>query len=235
MVPFNYDFLNDLEDEALQMTGNWEDPVDVINGRCRRRCWKPSGRIRVMERERNANRRWLAVENVKVRARRWFTIRKDYTDRNGNYSIGAFRRGVNYSVAFETPYAKISNWIGWNTSHNGPKRRGAWNMDFGWHSKSWVRATLINAAVEYRVQYRRTGIQNPYPLSYWAGGEAVNKLNIRAAFKEGTGDMFVIRANRIKVFTKNPDDGSNYDTPDFTVLPFMNWPTSPIGNCTDGT
>ena len=166
------DFLYDLEDQALRMTNNWEEPLTDSdqNGRTngRRSKWNPSGIIRVMEREGGSNRIWLPVENIKVRVRRWFTIKTDYTDANGNYRIShRFRRDVNYSVKFETPYAKISNWLGFDTRHDGPKRKGAWNVDFNWHSESWVRATLINAIVEYRVQYHRTGIENPYPISYW--------------------------------------------------------------------
>ena len=208
-ITSNLDFLYVLEDEALRITDNWEEPINEDSApNARRSRWNPSGRIRVREVERrNAvitnMGGWLPVENIKVRVRRWFTIKTDYTDANGNYRIShRFRRPVNYSVKFETPYAKISNWIGWDTRHDGPKRKGAWNVDFNWHSESWVRATLINAIVEYRVQYHRTGIQNPYPLTYWAGGEAFNKLNVRAVFKEGTGDMFTLRANRIRVYSE---------------------------------
>ena len=218
----NIDFLHALEDEALRITDNWEEPiVEEAAPNARRSRWNPSGRIRVMEREGGINRGYLPVENIKVRIRRWFTIRTEYTDANGNYLIGRrFRRPVNYSVKFETPYAKISNWIGWDTRHDGPKRKGAWNVDFNWHSESWVRATLINAIVEYRVQYHRTGIQNPYPISYWAGGEAVNKLNVRAVFKEGTGDMFAVRANRIRIYSEFTRGRGNKETDDLYRVSF---------------
>lgn len=100
------------------------------------------------------------------------------------------------------------------------KKRAAWNVNLDWHSKSWVRATLINAIVEYRVQYHRTGIQNPYPIHYWAGGGAVNKLNVRAVFKEGTGDMFVLRANRIRIYSKFSNGSGNRETDDLYALTF---------------
>ena len=214
-VAIDVDFLDALEDESLKLTGNWEEELTIPNARCRRRCWNPSGRIRVRERLGNNSLGWLPVENVKVRVRRWFTIKTDYTDANGNYWVShRFRRAVNYSVKFETPYAKISNWIGWDTRHDGPKRKGVWNVDFNWHSKSWVRATLINAIVEYRVQYHRTGIQNPYPISYWAGGEAVNKLNVRAVFNDGRSDWSWARANRIRMYTRNEGSSENRETDD---------------------
>ena len=223
-LAIDLDFLDALEDESLKLTGNWEEEVSNPSARCRgRRCWNPSGTIRVRERHGGRNRDYIPVENTKVRVRRWFTIKTDYTDANGDYWFThQFKRAVNYSVKFETPYAKISNWIGWDTRHDGPKRRGAWNVDFDWHTESWVRATLINSIVEYRVQYHRTGIQNPYPVSYWAGGDAVNKLNIRAVFKEGTGNHWPTRANNIKIFTqlKLKDGIRNKETDDLYAVTF---------------
>lgn len=216
----DYGLLYDLEDKSLRMTGNWTEPIVSENGRCRRRCWTPTGRIRVMERAGGVNLGFLPVENVRVRARNWFVTRKDYTDSRGNFVIEAFRRPVNYSVLFETPYAKVSNLIGGKTSHNGPRLRSAWNPDFQWASESWVRATLINAMAEYRTQYYRTGIQNPYPITYWAGGEAVDKLNVRAVFKEGTGDMFVTRLNRIRIYSIFTRGRGNKETDDLYRVTF---------------
>jgi hypothetical protein len=218
------DFLDALEDEALRITDNWEELEPATEGvrlKGRRSKWNPSGKIQVEERHGGKDRGYIPVENIKVRVRRWFTIKTDYTDYKGDYRIShKFRRPVNYSVKFETPYAKISNWIGWDTRHDGPKRKDTWNVNFDWHSESWVRATLINAIVEYRVQYHRTGIQNPYPISYWAGGEAVNKLNVRAAFKEGTGSMFALRANNIKIFSKLTRGKGNKETDDLYAVTF---------------
>jgi hypothetical protein len=216
------DFLDALEDEALRITDNWEEIEPATEGvrlKGKRSKWNPSGKIQVRERHGGVNRGYIPVENIKVRVRRWFTIKTDYTDYKGEYQIShKFRRPVNYSVKFETPYAKISNWIGWDTRHDGPKRKAPWNVNFDWHSESWVRATLINAIVEYRVQYGRTGVQNPYPISYWAGGEALNKLNVRAVFKEGTADMFAIRANRIRVYSKS--SRGNKETDDLYAVTF---------------
>ena len=76
----------------------------------------------------------------------------------------------------------ITNWIGRTTLHNGPKRRSSWNLDIGWHSDSWARATLVNAAAEYDYQRRVHGIQDPFDRPWIFG-----RLNIRAVFKEGNG------------------------------------------------
>lgn len=216
------DFLYALEDEALRITNNWEEPIgEELGSNVRTSRWNPSGRVRVMEQRGGTNRNWLPVENIKVRVRRWFTVKTDYTDSNGNYKVNhRFRRSVNYSIKFETPYAKISNYLGWDTKHDGPKIKGDWNVDFNWHSESWVRATLINSIVEYRVQYHRTGIKNPYPISYWAGGEAIDKINVRAVFDEGTGNHWPLRTNVIKIFTEFTRGRGNKETDDLYSIAF---------------
>ncbi|MEM7297637.1 MAG: hypothetical protein AAF391_05160, partial [Bacteroidota bacterium] len=120
-IAVDLDFLHELEDEALKMTNNWEEPIDHQRGR-----FRPSGYIFVRERTwPGTNRGWLPVKNVRVRVRRWFRIRTDYTDSRGYYRISRrFRRKVNYSVVFQTRDVKITNWIGWKTRYNGPKRKG---------------------------------------------------------------------------------------------------------------
>ncbi len=112
---YSGDFLDELEDEALRITDNWEELEPVTEGaRLKGRIskWNPSGKIQVRERHGGVKRGYIPVENIKVRVRRWFTIKTGYTDYKGYYKIShRFRRLVNYSVKFETPYAKISNWI----------------------------------------------------------------------------------------------------------------------------
>ncbi len=71
-IASNIDFLYALEDEALKITNNWEEPIneDSDPNARRRSKWNPSGRIRVREVERRsglqtAQRGWLPVENIK--------------------------------------------------------------------------------------------------------------------------------------------------------------------------
>ncbi len=211
--------LDALEDEALRLTNNWEEPYYLKNAHCRRRCWTPRGRIRVRGRDGGVNRGWLPVVGVKVRARRWFDYHVGYTNANGFFSLRAFRRGrrANYSISFKNRNAKISSWGGFQTYHNGPKRQGDWNVDFefGRNSKGWVRATLINAAREYEVQRLRTGIYPP-----WSDTRPhVNQINIRAIFSRGTGNLFSIRANRIKIWTLF-DNGAAKETDDLYAVTF---------------
>ena len=115
------DYWLTLEDKALSLTNNLE------NHGARASKWNPSGYIKVQKYIKSINKGNIAVNNVKVRAVRWFTIKTDYTNSAGYYSIGSFRRSVNYSVIFETNYAKVTNWIGYQTFHYGPKRKSSWN------------------------------------------------------------------------------------------------------------
>ena len=180
--------------------------------------WNPDGYVRVRERSGGITRGWLPVKGVRVRARRWFTIRTDYTDSRGYYRISSFRRPVNYSVVFQTSDVKITNWFGWAGRDNGPKRKGRWDVYYNWHSENWVKATLVNATAEYNVQRRRMGIKNPFPEGFWSW--VGHRMNIRAVFKEGTGDMFAVRTNRIRAYSKFERGRGNKGTDDLYALTF---------------
>lgn len=180
--------------------------------------WRPDGYVKVRERSTNKSGDWLPVKKVRVRARRWFKIRTDYTDARGYYRIGSFRRPVNYSVVFKTPDVKITNWIGWAGRHNGPKKKGQWNVNYDWHSANWVKATLVNAAYEYDIQCRRKGIRNPFPQGFWSF--VGHRLKIRAVFKKGIGDMSFLGVNRIRIYTKFKDGRGDRETDDLYALLF---------------
>lgn len=179
--------------------------------------WRPDGYVKVRERSGNKSGDWLPVKKVRVRARRWFKIRTDYTDARGYYRIGSFRRPVNYSVVFKTPDVKITNWIGWAGRHNGPKKKGQWNVNYDWHSANWVKATLVNAAYEYDIQRRRKGIQNPFPEGFWSF--VGHRTKIRAVFNGGKSSHFPIRKNRIKIKTKF-NSGADRETDDMYNIAF---------------
>lgn len=192
------DYWDTLEDEAFRITGNLEENT----GGSRAPKWNPSGRIRVQEFFTTTNNRIIGVNNVKVRARRWFTVKTDYTNSAGLYVIGSFRGSVNYDVVFETNYSQVTAWGGFQTTHGGPNQNSSWNETFNSFSNSWVRATLINAMGIYRSRAYTLGIQNPYPISYWAGGAAINRLEVRAIFGSGGGlHYWGISANDIKIWS----------------------------------
>ncbi|MEO9482026.1 MAG: hypothetical protein ABJG47_01185 [Ekhidna sp.] len=180
--------------------------------------WYPDGYVRVRERSANQTKGWLPVVGVRVRTRRWFKIRTDYTDARGYYRTGSFRRPTNYSVVFKTHCVKITNWLGWAGRHNGPKRKGRWDVYYDWHSANWVKATLVNAAYLYDIQRKRTGIRNPFPEGFWAW--AGHRMNIRAVFKRDIGDWSFFRINRIRIYTKFKDGRGDRETDDLYALTF---------------
>ena len=61
-----------LEDEALKITGNWNEEEEKEARNARRSKYSPRGRIRVQERIGTRSGSYLPVRYVEVRARRWF-------------------------------------------------------------------------------------------------------------------------------------------------------------------
>ena len=220
-----------METLSLAMTGNLsheeEQELATLDRKSKARWfwnswfppkWHPDGYVKVRERSDNRTKGWLAVKNVRVRARRWFKIKTAYTDFRGYYCIGSFRRPVNYSVVFKTPDVKITNWIGWAGRHNGPKKKGRWNVYYDWHSANWVKATLVNAAYEYKTRARIRGIQNPFPEGLWAA--IGHRLKIRAVFEKDIGNWSFLGVNRIRIYTKFKDGRGDRETDDLYALTF---------------
>ena len=151
----NY-FLDELEDEALRITDNWEEPISTPNGRCRRRCWTPSGRILVNEDYGNRTNaaswvRTVPVVGAEVKARRWFKVSKRYTDRNGEFVMfDRFRRPVRYSVHFKRHRFTVKDgWWGNNAEvRSNGKRREAWNIRIV-GGRDLFNAWVFNAAYDY--------------------------------------------------------------------------------------
>ena len=88
------DFIDALVDQSLVLTGNLSEKNastgDYSNAR--RRKWRPAGTIRVWDDNLN---RFVGVEGVEVRARRWFTTHKGSANAQGRYSCsGRFRRAA---------------------------------------------------------------------------------------------------------------------------------------------
>jgi hypothetical protein len=148
----------ELENKTLELTNNLEEE--------RTARWNPSGYIKVQKYIDSKYKGNIGVNNVKVRARRWFTIKTDYTNSAGYYYIGSFSGRINYDVIFETNYSQVTNWTGYQTTHSGPSRKNGWSETFTFSSNSWARATVINGMGIYRSRGPNLGIQNPYPISY---------------------------------------------------------------------
>lgn len=197
---------NNLETEALKITGNL-DPSELENNTsARRRKWNPSGRIMVEDR-RGWDRGDVPLRYCKVRAQRWFKWATANTSvTNGSFRISTqFKREVNYSLKFETPGFKVTNFFGFATTHNGPKREGSWNMNIAFSngSESWVRATFMNAIYHFRTQAYSHRIKLPGVLA---------TVKVRPVFKEGRSNAFglvrhipginVLVRNDVRIFTK---------------------------------
>ena len=108
--------------------------------------YRPAGRIRVWD---DALNTYIGLEGVKVRARRWFTTHRGYTNAEGYYSCnGRFKRPANYSIVWERTYWDIRSGTFGQAYYNGPKKKGNWNLDIA-KNKSLRYATIHRAAFFY--------------------------------------------------------------------------------------
>lgn len=128
--------------------------------------WYPSGRIEIEDTELGTQ----PVEGVKVRARRWFTIKTTTTNSKGDFKLGYFKRDVNYSLIWETYHFSIrQKWLWFIPRQawmNGPKRRSKWNVKLNKHSENWFHGTIFQAAHHYYYKNIK-GLKRPPLNSFW--------------------------------------------------------------------
>ena len=144
-----------LENKALELTGNLnEESNTTLTLKANK--WRPAGRITA-----NGN----PVVGCMVRARRWFTTHKGYTNNNGDFSCdGRLRRDANYSIKWERYHWDIRDGNFGQAYYNGPKQRGNWNLNIT-GGKSLRYAFIHQAAYDY--YYRNPfGTQHP-PHNKW--------------------------------------------------------------------
>lgn len=154
-----------LVDEALRITNN----LPNINSQyqesllARRSKWRPAGTIRVWD---DNFSRWVGVEGVEVRARRWFTTHKGIVNSSGYYSCdGRFRRDANYSIDWERyHFALRDGWLN-GATYNGPKKRGNWDLNLN-SGKQEYYATIFRAAYHYYYKNIK-GLRRPPQNSFW--------------------------------------------------------------------
>lgn len=165
------DYITELTDIALQITGNFdttemkEVAEEDIRYKWRRRSkWNPSGRIRLSDNVLNIT---SGLEGVKVRARRWFTMRSMLTNRNGEFwTPHQFRRDVNYSINWERADYNIRSGRHGQAYFNGPKIKGVWNLDIV-SGISWHYGQVHRGAYDYYYN-NSTGLRQP-PTSGFLG------------------------------------------------------------------
>ena len=212
---FSYDNVNTLVDEALRMTNNLPN-IDSQNQKSlfrRRSKWRPAGTIRVWDVNLS---RWVGVEGVEVRARRWFTTHKGIANSSGYYSCdGRFRREANYSIDWERyHFALRDGWLN-GATYNGPKKRGNWNLNLN-SGKQEYYATIFRAAYHYYYKNIK-GLRRPPKNSFWR-----TQMKIRA-YLENVSDEGSLGTHNsgwrafglhspIKIYTYNRQSRDTYST-----------------------
>ncbi len=174
----NIPFWDMLEDKALEITGNLVE-TNISGAVLKASKWRPAGTITVYDDIIGGN---IPLVGAMVRARRWFTTHKGYTDNSGNFSCdGRFRRDANYNIKWERNYWDIRSGTWGQALYNGPKKRGNWNLAIT-SGKSLHYATIHRAA--YRHFYgNNLGMYRPY-------GAANGRWKICYYDKNGTGDFW---------------------------------------------
>lgn len=107
---------------------------------------------------------YIPVEGVLVRATRWFTTHKGYTDSNGNYTCdGTFIYDATYSIKWEAYDYDIRDGSYGQAYFNGPKQTGSWNLDINQtdYSKTYLFAHIQRAADTYYYKNNTWGILPP--------------------------------------------------------------------------
>lgn len=174
-------FLHKLEDEALRITDNWEEPIkEDAQSNARRAKRHPDGYVRVFDTER---RRLVGVEAVRVRTRRWFHFGYAWTTSSGHYRVNrSYRRPVHYTVFFDNSSGfKITKTIVAISKakyYAGKHNRNGHDINLYTNSKAWRFATVNNAVAKYRRFCKQFDVGLPAHnlriavLNYGRGGAA---------------------------------------------------------------
>ena len=87
----------ELEDEALRITGNFDDN-DIKTPQLKGRKWRPSGKIEVEDDYMGT----IPLEGVRVVVKRWFKWKHDIKDSEGKFATSRFRsKIVKYAIKWE--------------------------------------------------------------------------------------------------------------------------------------
>ncbi len=160
------EFIDALVDKSLVLTGNLVKEDVSVGGysHARRSKWRPSGTIRVWDDNLN---RFVGVEGIEVRARRWFTTHKGFADTQGRYSCGGrFRRDANYSLKWERNHYSIRSGSIGQAKMDGPKRRGDWNVDIQDNDIQQFYA-FIHLGAHHYYYGNILGLSRPPLNSFW--------------------------------------------------------------------
>ncbi|MGB0404443.1 MAG: hypothetical protein ACPGEG_10125, partial [Salibacteraceae bacterium] len=162
----------DLVEEALFLSDNLDQRS---NSASRRSEWNPKGKILAYDDITGTN---VPVKGAKVRAKNWFRIVVDYTDVDGEFSCGNWRRLVKYSVKWETKKFDIRNAASFQEYVQGPKSSNPWYCTIS-SNKSLRHATIHRAADRYFTRniggLKRPGVWTRIKFNYKDGdGTGIN-------------------------------------------------------------
>jgi len=208
-----------LIDEALKRTGNYDTSNyyggmtsggDLVSIKLPTK-WTPSGRIRLSDDVLSNN---TGLRGVKARAHRWFEVREQLTDANGNFNVGhQFRYPVDYSIKWERNDFNIRSGRHGQAYFNGPHQRGDWNLDIVNNNNfvSWFYGQVHRGAFDY--YYNNTlGIESPPKNGFLGSRIAIGVLNKK-------GRAFFRKENRnwvgpeIYMYTSEEDGNGNISIP----------------------
>ncbi|MDN4164145.1 hypothetical protein QWY31_01465 [Cytophagales bacterium LB-30] len=157
-------FLDELEFEALRITGNLPEGVEE-NTRLQGLQAKtyPSGTVMVRNTD---NEEMIPVVGVKVRTRRAFSFGKGFTNEDGEYRVDkAYRYDCHYTLIFENE-AGFKVWnsmvdISEAQHYVGSHNQTGFDFNIDGNSRAWPFATVNNAAVRYLEHSSNLGIPQP--------------------------------------------------------------------------
>ena len=158
--------------EAYRITNNVYSDDDTRDE------WTPSGKITAWDDSKGV---FVPVNNLKVKARRWFTTHTGITGIDGQnpgcfVCDGSFSGKANYSLDFERYDFEIRD--GWlsTATINGPEKKGEWTLDiYNTETRFW--ATIFRAAEHYYFGNIK-GLRRPPQNAFWN-----TQLKIRAHYE----------------------------------------------------
>lgn len=173
---FSDDFIEIITDEAMRLTGN-ESEILPAGSRGR---WTPQGRICSYD---DILQEYLPLENVKVRARSWFTTYIGYTDSKGYFKCdGTFKKTAKYSIVWESSRWNIRDGKIVQAYYNAPEITGDWILNIG-GGKS-LRYATIHRALQRYYYGNIDGLSRPL------NSRKVNVAYMHKSGKDTYGDFF---------------------------------------------
>ncbi len=156
-----WSFWDDLEIEALKITGNLDESESSnLKSTMGRKKWKPSGKIQMFDNTPSVNR-LVPLRGVKARAYSWFTTKEALTGTDGTFLINHnFKGHVNYSIKWERNDFEIRSKNFGQAYYNGPRwKEKAWNLDIE-SGLSRMYAIIHRAAHRYYYE-DHAGLRTP--------------------------------------------------------------------------